>query len=283
MSLVNMKDMLNLADRYHYAVGNFDVFNVEMLNGVMEAAAEMRSPIILAFGKEFEKLMPLEEFSALAKKAAQRVDVPVALHLDHAIEFEVIMRALKAGFTSVMIDASYKSLEDNIAATRKIAEICREFSVSVEAELGHVGGLDCYESSAYEESYTVVKEAEYFVKETGIDALAVAIGTVHGVYKSKPRLNISRLLELKEALKMPLVLHGGSGLNDEELSSCVDNGINKVNIFTDLTLAAMEQMKQDAELDLSYLEKCMRIRAAVKEIAKQRMQILRSEGKADRI
>ena len=280
MALVSMKEMLAKANEGHYAVGNFDVFNVEMVTGVIDAAEETRSPIILAFGGEFEKLVDIGDIGAYIRSAAGKASVPVALHLDHATEFSLVMRALKAGFTSVMVDASFKSLEDNIATTQEIVRICREYGVSVEAELGHVGGLGFYDEDQDTECYTVVKEAVRFVKETQIDALAVAVGTVHGVYKREPKLNINRLHELKEALQMPLVLHGGSGLSDEDLTRCVANGINKINIFTDLTLAAMDRMKADDDTDLNYLGKCTNVRDAVHKVAMDRMQVLRSAGKA---
>lgn len=281
MSLVNMKEMLNQACHNKYAVGNFDVFNTEMVTGVIDAAEETKSPIIFAFGGEFENLAQIDDFAAYVRSAAKRASVPIALHLDHATEFSLVIRALKAGFTSVMVDASYQPFEDNIATTKKIVEICRELNVSVEAELGHVGGLDCYEAESYGESYTEVEEAVRFVRETGIDALAVAIGTVHGVYKSEPKLNIARLAELNEALAMPLVLHGGSGLTEEDLKKCVANGINKVNIFTDLTMAAMARMTEDAGASMNYLAKCGRVRAAVKEVALQKMKVLGCTYKAD--
>lgn len=281
MSLVNMKEMLDQACHNKYAVGNFDVFNTEMVTGVIDAAEETKSPIIFAFGGEFENLAQIDDFAAYVRSAAKRASVPIALHLDHATEFSLVIRALKAGFTSVMVDASYQPFEDNIATTKKIVEICRELNVSVEAELGHVGGLDCYEAESYGESYTEVEEAVRFVRETGIDALAVAIGTVHGVYKSEPKLNIARLAELNEALAMPLVLHGGSGLTEEDLKKCVANGINKVNIFTDLTMAAMARMTEDAGASMNYLAKCGRVRAAVKEVALQKMKVLGCTYKAD--
>lgn len=281
MALVNMKEMLDKACSNKYAVGNFDVFNTEMITGVIDAAEETRSPIIFAFGGEFEKLAQIDDFAAYVRSAAKRASVPIALHLDHATEFSLIIRALKAGFTSVMVDASYQPFADNIATTKRIVDICKELNVSVEAELGHVGGLDCYEEESYGESYTEVKEAVHFVRETGIDALAVAIGTVHGVYKSKPKLNIARLAELKEAIAMPFVLHGGSGLSKEDLKQCVANGINKVNIFTDLTMAAMARMTEDAGASMNYLAKCGSVRAAVKEVALTKIQVLGCAGKAD--
>lgn len=278
--LVSMKTMLQDACRENYAVGNFDVFNVEMIKGVMKAACETRSPVILAFAEAFEQIIPIDEFAQMAKRIAWNASVPVALHLDHANNFNMILRALRCGFTSVMVDMSDKPLEENIAFTNKVNEICRVFDASLEAELGHVGGLEGqYEAADYDDecAYTTVKEAERFVNETGVDALAVAIGTVHGVYKSEPKLDLVRLKELKQALKMPLVLHGGSGLSDLDLKACVNNGINKINIFTDLTIAAMRCLSGGFEG--GYLDKSSQVIDAVAVVAKERMTVLNSIGK----
>ncbi len=283
MALVNMNLMLEDACREGYAIGNFDCINVEMVKGVINAAQSNKAPVIIAYGEVFEELIPIEEFAELVKSCAKRSCVPVAIHLDHANNFQIILRALKSGFTSIMVDASDKELEENIAITNKAGEICRAFDASLEAELGHVGGLEGqYEAADYDEnaSYTVVEEAVRFVKETGVDALAVAIGTVHGVYKSEPQLSIKRLREIKAKLSMPLVLHGSSGLSDADLQECVKHGINKFNVFTDLAIAAVETTKRDVSLEAGYLEKCKNVADAVGEVALDRMKVFGSVGKA---
>lgn len=281
MALVNLKAMLHDANKEGYAVGNFDCFNVEMVKGVLDAAEKNRAPVIIAYAELFEDLIPVDEFASYVRAYAQKLSVPVALHLDHANNFDFIERAVKAGFTSVMIDASDKAFDENIAITNRAAEICRAYDVSVEAELGHVGGNEGqYESDDYKDVfYTVVDEAVTFMRETHVDVLAVAIGTVHGVYKSEPSLSISRLKEIKAALPIPLALHGGSGLSDVDIKECVSGGINKFNIFTDLTLAAMETMKRNANLNVSYLEKCLSVTAAVHEVARDRMAVFGSTGR----
>lgn len=277
-----MTEMLKLAHKQKYAVGNFDCFNVEMIKGVVYEAEQNRAPIILAFCDVFEDLIKIEEFAGIAKVVARAASVPVCLHLDHATSFENILRALKCGFTSVMVDASDKPLQDNIAATRKVVEIAEIFDASVEAELGHVGGLEgMYSAEEYEDvSYTVVAEAVEFVEKTGVDALAVAIGTVHGVYKSEPKLNIDRLIELNAALGIPLVLHGGSGLSDDDMRKCIANGISKINIFTDMTLGAMDCMKRDADIAISYFEKCQNVSSAAGKVALAKMKVFDSVGRA---
>ncbi len=283
MPLVNMKAMLNKAREEGYAVGNFDVYNLEMLSGVMQAAEEKRSPVILAYAEAFAPLLSVEAFAAMAGHYAKNAAVPVALHLDHANNLQIIERALNAGFSSIMMDASDKALEENIAITQKVVAMCRDAQASAEAELGHVGGLEGqYEATDYDAaaSYTNVEEAVQFVKETQVDALAVAIGTVHGVYKAEPKLNLERLNELKAVLNMPLVLHGGSGLGDDDLRACVRGGIAKLNIFTDLTIAATEQCRKDAQEKMAYMDKCMRVVEAVKAVAADRITVFGSAGKA---
>jgi len=282
MALVSMTEMLRDARKGGYAVGNFDAFNAEMVKGIIAAGEELRAPLIIAYGEVFGQVCPIEDFAQMVKSAARRTSIPVALHLDHANNYPIIYRALKSGFTSVMVDTSDKPLTENIAAANKVVEIARVFGASVEAELGHVGGLEGqYEAADYGEcAYTVVDEAVQFLAETGVDALAVAIGTVHGVYKSEPKLNLQRLAELQAALDVPLVLHGGSGLSDDDLRECVRLGISKLNIFTDLTIAAMAQNKADADASMSYLDKCVRVADAVKSVTMDRIRVLGSTGKA---
>ena len=280
MALLNSTDMLKKANKNGYAVGNFDVFNIEMINGVLSSAEKTESPVILAFAEPFEEFIPLEQFATVAKDAATRSSVPVALHLDHANNLPFIQRAIACGFTSVMIDASDKSLKENIRITSEISALCRPKDISVEAELGHVGGLEGTVQSDDLSYDTNVEEAREFVSATAVDSLAVSIGTVHGVYQTKPALNLARLDELKKALWIPLVLHGGSGLSNDELRDCIKLGINKVNIFTDLALAAMESAGSDAKNNTPYIECCCHITTAVAEVAEKRMAVIGSVGNA---
>lgn len=281
MPLVNTKEMFEKADREGYAIGHLNTLTMDMLRGAIDAAEESKTPIILAYAEVFESLLSVEDFAAIANSMAQRCSVPVAVHLDHGSNFDVVVRAVRAGYTSVMIDASNRPLEENIAITKRITDICKPIGVSVEAELGHVGGLEgVYEDGGdYDEvQYTRVDEAERFVRETGIDSLAVAIGTVHGVYKSEPKLNFERLGELKAALKMPLVMHGGSGISDADLKRCVADGITKVNIFTEVTLDVMDQFMSDTNKSL--LERCGDMSQRAKASYLKKLDVLGSLGKA---
>ncbi len=280
MSLVNLKNILSQAETESYGVGSFDVFNIEMLKGVLDAAEEARSPVILAYAEVFEEFIELESFAPMMIRMAQKATVPVAVHLDHATSLEFILRAVHSGFSSVMIDASEKPFKDNVAITKQVMQICRTFDVSVEAELGHVsGGEGLYNNDEY--IYTDVSEAKMFVEETDVDALAVAIGTVHGVYKSTPKLSIDRLKAIKDIVKIPLVLHGGSGLTDGDFRNTIANGVSKVNIFTDLMLAAQESLRNQQDEKVLYFNQCINAADAVKNETIKKMLVFGSNGKAD--
>lgn len=285
MSLVNMKEMLMHAREGGYAVGHFNVFNTEMLRGVVMAGEKHNSPIILAFAEVFEQLVTIEEFAPAMIAAAKAASVPVAVHLDHSKTFEYIKRAVGAGFTSVMIDASDQTFDENVRRTKEVVSLCGPKNVTVETELGHVAGLEGYENG-YEDSadeYTDVQEAKEFIRETGADALAVAIGTVHGVYKKEPELNIERLKELRREVPVPLVMHGGSGLSDQDFRNAVQNGITKTNIFTDLTLAAKKSLRENCVdgdgRQPGYLDLCVKTAEAVCAEAEKKILLFGSAGK----
>ncbi len=280
MPLVNLQHVLQKAEKEHYAVGSFDVFNTEMLKGVIAAAEETRSPVILAYAQVFEDTIAIDSFAPVMVRMAEKAAVPVVVHLDHASTFEYISRAVDCGFTSVMIDASEMPFEDNVAVTNKVIELCRAADVSVEAELGHVSGGEVVDKDD-EYIYTDVGEAELFVRETGVDALAVAIGTVHGVYRKKPVLSLQRLKEIKECTQLPIVLHGGSGLSDDDFRATIINGVSKINIFTDLMLAAMDCVRQDINENLNYMSQCSKIVEAVKNETIKKIKLFGSDGKAE--
>ncbi len=279
MALVNITQMLLDAKKGKYAVGHFDVINAEMLNGVLKASIQKNAPVILAFAEAFEPLISIEEFAPLAISAAKNANIPVALNLDHANNIEYIRRAVDCGFTAVMMDASDKPFEQNVALTNEVIALCAPKGISVEAELGHVGGLEGY-AEGYDDDfvYTEVEEAREFVKRTGVNALAVSIGTVHGVYKSAPKLNLERLDELNAALDVPLVMHGGSGLTDDDFRNAVARGITKTNIFTDLTIAAMTALKNTKET--VYLNQCREIVDAVRVETIKKIDLFGTAGRA---
>ena len=220
MSLVTTTELLKNAQEGNYAIGAFNVENMEMVMAVIQAAEELNSPVILQTTPSTVKYAGLDYYLANAKVAAERASVPVAMHLDHGSSFELAMQALRTGYTSIMIDGSHESFEDNIALSKAVVDASRPSGIPVEAELGKVGGkeddLDGGEGSAYTDPI----EAKIFVDRTGVSSLAIAIGTAHGLYKGEPKLDLDRLSEIREVVSVPLVLHGGSGIPDETIIGC---------------------------------------------------------------
>ena len=277
--LVTLNDILQKAENGKYAVGLFNMLNLETARGIIEAAEAERSPVILGVAEVHLPIVPFDYASCIMRKIAADATVPVCLHFDHGTDSAKILAALKAGFTSVMYDGSALPYEENVAATREICSAAHAFGASVEAELGHVGGAeDAAESELPDEDeYTDSAQVVDFVEKTGVDALAVAIGTAHGQYIRKPRLDIRRLAEIYRVSPVPLVLHGGSGLSEEDFINTVSNGIRKVNICTELCLAARRAYQEASSFEQSVTSAV----AAVRETAAARMRLFGSSGKAD--
>lgn len=236
MALVTTKQMLLDAQAGGYAVGAFNVENMEMVMAVVAAAEELKSPVIMQTTPSTVKYAGLDYFYANAKVAAEKANVPVAIHLDHGSSFELAMQALRVGYTSIMIDGSHESFEDNIAVSKAVAGACHPSNVPVEAELGKVGGKEDDLDGGEGNAYTDPMEAKEFVERTGVDFLAVGIGTAHGVYKGEPKIDVNRLEEIKKVVSIPLVLHGTSGVPDSTVRECIKHGICKVNYATDLRI-----------------------------------------------
>ena len=277
--LVNFNEVLKKAQKEKYAVGLFNTTDTDMLQAVIEAAEESNSPVILGTA---EVLLPYGELKLIAPSviaAAKRAKVPVVVHYDHGLTFDRCIEALKLGFSSIMFDGSAKPYEQNIAETREMVKIAHAFGATVEGEIGHVGEA-AKEDNLLTDMYTTPEEAKAYLEATGVDALAVAIGSAHGVYKKKPMLNIERLKEISGAVKVPLVLHGGSGLSDDDFKNTIRNGIAKVNIFTDLCLAGERAMKDGEEKKLGYLETRNLKVEYIKEAVKHKMALFGSVNKA---
>ena len=244
MALVTTKQLLLDAQKGGYAVGAFNVENMEMVQAVVAAAEELRSPVIMQTTPSTVKYANLNYFYENVKVAAQESSVPVVIHLDHGDSFELAMQAYRTGYTSIMIDGSHEGFEDNIALTSAVVKACHPGEVPIEAELGKVGGKEDDLDGGEGDPYTNPQEAAEFVERTGIDSLAVAIGTAHGVYKGVPKLDFSRLSEIRKAVSIPLVLHGTSGVPDEDVAECIKRGICKVNYATDLRIAFTKGINQ---------------------------------------
>lgn len=237
MSLVTTKQLLSEAQKGGYAVGAFNVENMEMVQAVIAAAEELRSPVIMQTTPSTVKYAGLDYFYANVRVAAERASVPVVMHLDHGSSFELAMQALRAGYTSIMIDGSHESFEENIAVSKAVADACHPSGIPVEAELGKVGGKEDDLDGGEDNPYTDPQQAKEFVLATGVDSLAVGIGTAHGIYQGVPRLDVERLSEIRKVVAIPLVLHGTSGVPDEAVRECIQRGICKVNYATDLRIA----------------------------------------------
>ncbi len=277
--LVNLNDVLKKAQKEKYAVGLFNTTDSDMLEAAIAAAEELRSPIVIGTA---EVLLPYGELQLIAPSviaAAKRAKVPVVVHYDHGLTFDRCMEALKLGFSSVMYDGSTSDYETNLANTREIVKIAHSFGASIEGEIGHVGQASSGDESLTD-MYTTPEEAKAYIDATGVDALAVAIGSAHGVYKKKPMLNVQRLQEIKKAVDTPLVLHGGSGLSDDDFRTTIKEGIAKVNIFTDLCLAGKRAMKEGEEKGLDYLETRNLKVEYIKEAVKEKIRLFGSENKA---
>ena len=248
--LVNSKKVFRKAQEGHYAVPSANVLDMESIKNHVSLAERLGLPLIVAVAEcHLGDSISLEDAALVGKKYAAEASVPVVLHLDHGESFETCKKAIDLGFTSVMIDASMKSFEENVATTRKVVEYAHERGVTVEAEIGHVASN--FDENDTETMYTTAAEASEFAKQSGCDSLAISIGTAHGVYKAKaiPEISFDSLAAIRSATDVPLVLHGGSGSGDDNLSRCAKEGICKVNIYTDLYLAAMKSLEDGDSSD----------------------------------
>jgi len=273
--LVTLKEILQDARERRYAVGAFNMLNLEMARGVLEAAAAERSPVILALAQIHLPYLPVEYAALIARDAAARTDVPVCLHFDHGTDLGAILAAARSGFTSVMYDGSALPYAENAGNTRAVVELVRGMGVSVEAELGHVGGGEDGLDDGYAANYTDPAQVRDFIEKTGVDALAVAIGTAHGKYLRPPVLSLDLLAEIRGISAVPLVLHGGSGLSDADFTGAIRDGISKVNIYTELAVAARGAYTGEVGFEQSLLD----AKDAVKEVARYKMRLFGSAGR----
>ena len=283
MALVTTTELLKNAQEGHYAIGAFNVENMEMVMAVISAAEELQAPDILQTTPSTIKYAGLDYYLANAKVAAERASVPVAMHLDHGSSFDLAMKALRVGYTSIMIDGSHESYEDNIALSKAVVDACSPSQIPVEAELGKVGGKEDDLDGGEVSAYTDPIEAKIFVERTGVSSLAVAIGTAHGLYKGEPKLDLERLSEIREVVSVPLVLHGGSGIPDETIIESIKRGICKVNYATELRIAYSEGVKKVLNENPETIDpkkygaeglKC------VKEFVKDKIMVCGCNGKA---
>ena len=282
--LENTKQMLEKAKQEGYAIPHFNINNLEWTRFILETCEEKKSPVILGVSEGAKKYMVgfatvTEMVKAMVKEL--HITVPVALHLDHGSSVESCKEAIDAGFTSVMIDASKYSVEENIQMTREVVTYAHERNVTVEAEIGHVGGEE--DGVADELAYAKVEDAVLLAKETGIDSLAPALGSVHGIYKGEPKLDFDRMMQVKELTNLPLVLHGGSGIPDQLIKKSITCGICKLNINTDLQIVWAKDVREFLNENHTVYDPRKIIKSgeqAMKEKIKEKIYLLNSNGKA---
>ncbi len=280
MGLINTVDLLKHADDHSYAVGAFNVINLDFLNGILEAAEEMKSPVIINIAQVHFPFVNIEQITPAIKQMAEKVCVPVVLNLDHGIDIEVVVQALRCGFSAVMYDASKKPIEQNIEETKLVVKMSHAVGVSVEAELGRVGGAEDGRKTAKakREFFTDPAEAERFVNETGIDALAVSVGNVHGFYDGDPELDFDLIAELKRRTGIPLVLHGGSGISDDDFRRAVNLGIRKINFFTEMSKLATDRVREMLNSSDKYFiqDALKEAKGTIKQVVKERLRVFGS-------
>ena len=260
--MTNLATVLNEARTGKYAVGSFNVYNYERVRGVIESGQEMNLPAIVDFGENYLVNMAVDEMAGLVRTMASKVDVPIVLHLDHCKSFDHIVQAIRAGFTSVMFDGSHLPYEENIRQTAEIVKIAHAVGVSVEAELGALAKGEFSNEEDAQQIYTNPKEAKRFVDETGVDALAVSIGTVHGMYKGTPRIDVGILEQIAAVVEIPLVLHGGSGTPEDVVKKCIKTGICKINVNTEISVHAVTKVQE-----LLAEKKCHLSEISLKEVS----------------
>jgi fructose-bisphosphate aldolase class II len=276
--------LLQRARAGQYAIGAFNIFGMEFLPGILQAAEEERSPVLLAINPIHFPLSDIREYLVYVKSQIHKAGVPVGLHLDHGKDFDVIMQAVQLGFPSVMFDGSRLRYDENVAQTKEIVRLCKKISVTVEAELGTLNdeGLDLT-SETREKLFTDPDVAREFVDVTAIDALAVSIGNAHGVYKGDPQLDFNRLRAIRDKVPVPLVLHGGSGIPDEDFKKAIHLGISKINIYTEMSHTAAKNVKQvlnSSDSPMDYPATLLQARKAVKEVVREKLRVFGSAGKA---
>lgn len=276
--LANMKFLLIQAQKGHYAVPHFNVWNVEMLQGAMDAVEEAESPVIISFGSGFLGNTEFDHFSKMMVSMAKASAMPVAIHWDHGRNMDIVTHAWECGMNALMIDNSSQDFETNIKLTKEVVDKFHIMGIPIEAELGHVGAETVYEEALANYGYTDPSQAAEFVERTGIDFLAIAIGNQHGVYSSEPKLNLEIVRKVRDSVSIPLVLHGASGIGDEDVRKCIDLGITKINIHTELCQAAMIAVV--ANQKETFLKLQQEVRKAVAKRAMEKIKLFGSYGKA---
>ncbi|WNR45241.1 class II fructose-bisphosphate aldolase [Paenibacillus roseipurpureus] len=291
MTITSMKELLQDATTKGYAVPCFNAINSDMIRGIVQAAEEEQSPVILCHAEIHLKYSTLEHLAPILLEEAKRARVPVSILLDHGKSFNAVIKAMHLGFNAIMFDGSEYEYEENVRRTSEVVRIASQLGVTVEGELGYVtrpksGGAEGEDDDTIIDDtslYTDPAQARNFVERTGVDALAVAFGTVHGIYLKEPQLDLDRLERIRQSAGVPLVMHGGSGLSQEDFAQSIDRGIAKINYYTGMALNVAERLKEHmarAEEKVFYHDLMMSSIAYFREDAANIMRSFRSNGKA---
>ncbi|MGE5397567.1 MAG: class II fructose-1,6-bisphosphate aldolase [Chitinophagales bacterium] len=284
MALIPVAALLKDAEAGGYAVGAFNANNMEIVQAIAEAAEKEKAPVIMQASQGAIKYAGLDYIIGMVKIASENYKIPIALHLDHGTSFEQVVQCIRGGFSSVMYDGSKLSLEENIQMTRKVLEIARPVGVSVEAELGKIVGTeDDIHVSERDAYFTDPEEARIFVEKTGIDSLAIAIGTAHGQYKGEPMLDFERLDKIRQIVNLPIVLHGSSGVPDDSIRRAISLGVRKVNIDTNIREAFVWKVREEIQKDPSEIDPRKILgpaREAAVELIRSKIRLFGSSGKA---
>ncbi len=284
--LVNMNDVLKPAQKGKYAVGLFNAVNLELARGIIAAAEKTQSPVIMGTAEVLLPYGPLDEVSYYLIPMAKKANVPVVVHLDHGLNKETCIKALELGFTSIMYDCSTDPYDVNVQKVKEMAEIAHSYGATIEGELGHVGDNEgSAEGSSHladpSKYFTDPKLAKDYVQKTGVDALAIAVGNAHGAYKLPPKLDFARIETIRKTIDVPLVLHGGSGLTDNDFRKAIEKGISKVNIFTDINIAAVKaEFRQFTSMDKGIIDLIPAAVEAIKQEVLKKLELFGSVGKA---
>jgi fructose-bisphosphate aldolase, class II len=288
MALVNMRDMLSHAHRHGYAVAAFDLVSLDFLEAIIKAAEACRAPVILSLAESHFEYFDFALAMAATEAAAKRTPVPVAIHLDHGASLDTAVEAIRLGCNGVMVDASTRPFEDNVARTRAVVDMAQACGVPVEGELGYVAGVEGEDAEKHpgEPVYTSAEEAGVYVERTGVDFLAVSIGTVHGRMRGAPRLDMERLAQINSALQIPLVIHGGTGLSDAQFRDLIARGVSKINYYTALADAAAQRIRDNLDagaISGGYTALLKGIQAPMQAEMERCMRLWGSAGRADEL
>jgi len=283
MAMVDMRDLLQHAYSNRYAVGAFEIVSLDFLQAIIEAAETARSPVILNIVEPHFGLYDLDLLMTATIRAAKRASVPVAVHMDHCSSLETVQTSMRLGCNGVKLDAASESFPVNVQRTREVVDMAHAWGIPVEGEIGYVTGMSREDSESNSDVpvYTHVEEAKAYIEKTGVDFLAVSIGTVHGRVKGKPRLDYTRLARIQEKFSIPCVIHGGTGLGEQQYRKLIDHGVAKINYFTALAETNAKQLEANLKnKEMSYQQVFADVREKLSEEVKHHMRVLNSAGRA---